>query len=72
MAFDSRTALRKRARDAEYEYVNTLVDGAWTFLEWRAISLTVEINDGADGFVIEDGLIRCQTIHYTVNERRRK
>src|SRR5215218_9085195 len=67
----SRTALRERARDAAYEYVNTLADGPWTFLEWRAISDTVEISDGADGFVIEDGLIRCQTIHYTVNERRR-
>ena len=52
--------------DAPYRYVNRLVDGRFAFLEWTAESERARVRDGADSFVIEDGWIVAQTIHYIV------
>ena len=46
-------------------------DGAVTrsstaFLEWTASGPTARVRDGADSFVIRDGQIVVETIHYTV------
>ncbi|HEX2766990.1 MAG TPA: hypothetical protein VHR55_10195 [Candidatus Limnocylindria bacterium] len=35
----------------------------------RAMGSDVQVEDGADAFVIRDGLIRMQAIHYTVRHR---
>jgi hypothetical protein len=43
-----------------------LVDGRFAFLEWTADSGHARVGDGAGSFVIEDGWIVAQTIHYTV------
>jgi hypothetical protein len=55
---------------ANYEYrsVQTFEESA--FLEWRAESDTVRIDDGADSYLIRDGRIRVQTIHYTPVPKR--
>jgi hypothetical protein len=51
-----------------YRYATTLVDGEMAFLEWTARCATARVEDGADSFLIRDGRIVVQTIHYTVCE----
>lgn len=52
--------------DAPYLYTTRLVAGRMAFLEWTAEIEHVRVRDGADSFVIENGWIIAQTIHYTV------
>ncbi|MFG3697127.1 nuclear transport factor 2 family protein [Micromonospora sp. NPDC047620] len=49
-----------------YTYTNTMVEGRMAFLEWTAEAEGVRVRDGADSFLIEQGWIVAQTIHYTV------
>jgi hypothetical protein len=42
-------------------YVNDIL-----FLEWAADSAATSVADGIDTFVFRDGLIRVQTVRYTV------
>jgi hypothetical protein len=58
--------LREELPDAMFEYHTTLVDGEIAFLEWTAHSDVAQVADGADSFLIRDGRILVQTIHYTV------
>lgn len=51
---------------ASLEYTTVLVHGDVGFLEWTADGPTTRVRDGADSFVIRDGRIVAQTIHYTV------
>jgi hypothetical protein len=46
-----------------------LVVGNYAFLEWRGDAERVTVEDGADSFVIHDGRIVMQSIHYTVRHR---
>jgi len=39
------------------------------FLEWAADSAGTRVEDGIDTFVFRDGLIRVQTVRYTVQTR---
>jgi hypothetical protein len=55
--------------EAEFEYYNTLVDGEMAFLEWRAVSEHHEVREGADSFLIRNGEIIAQTIHYKVQPK---
>lgn len=75
--FHGREGARQLARylaeelpDAPYVYTNRLVAGRVAFLEWTAEAEHTRVRDGADSFVIEDGWIVAQTIHYTVESRR--
>jgi len=52
--------------DATFEYTARVVEGEVGFLEWRARGRGAEIKDGADSYLIRDGRIVAQTIHYTV------
>lgn len=52
--------------EADFEYRTRLVEGEFAFLEWTGRSPKGTVCDGADGFVIRDGRIVAQTIHYTV------
>lgn len=58
--------LAQELPDAPYTYTNRLVDGRVAFLEWTAEADHARVRDGADSFLIEDGWIVAQTIHYTV------
>jgi hypothetical protein len=40
------------------------------FLEWAATAATTKVEDGIDTFVFSDGLIRLQTVRYTVQPVR--
>jgi ketosteroid isomerase-like protein len=51
---------------ATFEYITVLSEGDVGFLEWRADARGAVVTDGADSFVIRDGKIVAQTIHYTV------
>lgn len=53
---------------APYVYTNRLVEGRVAFLEWTSEAEHTRVWDGADSFVIENGWIVAQTIHYTVEE----
>ena len=71
--FRGRDGARELARllgeelgDAPYTYVTKLVVDRFAFLEWTAEGDNVRVRDGADSYVIEDGWIVAQTIHYTV------
>lgn len=75
--FHGRDGARELARwleeelpDAPYVYTNRLVAGRVGFLEWTAEAAHTRVRDGADSFVIEDGWIVAQTIHYTVEDKK--
>jgi hypothetical protein len=55
---------------AAYEYRTTLLEGEVAFLEWTACCESARVDDGADSFVIRDGRIIVQTIHYTAIPRQ--
>jgi hypothetical protein len=58
--------LYRRLPSAQWCYRTQYVDGKYAFLEWTAQSPGGSIDDGADSFVIENGKIVAQTVHYTV------
>lgn len=49
-----------------YDYGQVLCDGPVGMLQWSARSEDTEIHDGADSYLVRDGLIVAQTIHYSV------
>lgn len=61
--------LRRELPDATFEYGTTLVAGEVAFLEWSATSPAGVVDDGADSYVIRDGRIVAQTIHYPITPR---
>ncbi len=62
--------LREELLDAEFDYRTVLLEGDVGFLEWTGRSEQAVVEDGADSFLIRDGLIITQTIHYTVQARK--
>lgn len=58
--------LEQELPEAPYVYTNRMVEGRVAFLEWTAEAEHARVRDGADSFLIEDGWIVAQTIHYTV------
>jgi hypothetical protein len=58
--------LRRELPGSTYHYRTRLVDGDVGFLEWTARGDGGHIDDGADSYVIRDGRIVAQTIHYTI------
>lgn len=51
---------------AKFEYTTKVLRGEVAFLEWTADAEGARVRDGADSFVIRDGRIVAQTLHYTV------
>lgn len=64
--------LNEELPHAYYTYKVVIVEGEIGFLEWSAESPTHIVEDGADTYVIRDGYIKAQTIHYTVVARPRE
>lgn len=58
--------LREQLPDAEFEYRTTLVEGEVAYLAWGARADGASVDDGADSYVIRNGRIVAQTIHYVV------
>lgn len=64
--------LEEELPDAPYVYINRLVADRVAFLQWTAEAAHTRVRDGADSFLIEDGWIVAQTIHYTVEPIERR
>ena len=53
-----------------FEYIYKAAEGRMAFLEWAYEDASgVRVGDGADSYLIEDGKIVAQTIHYTVEQK---
>lgn len=50
-------------------YKTKYISGEIAFLEWTATSYAGEVLDGVDTFLIRDGKIMVQTIHYTISKK---
>ncbi|MDP9402195.1 MAG: hypothetical protein M3P85_02435 [Actinomycetota bacterium] len=55
--------LRRQLPDCAFTYRLRMVEGEIAMLAWSASS---SVHDGVDSYVIRDGRIRAQTIHYTI------
>jgi hypothetical protein len=51
---------------AEWELPTMLFEDDVLLLEWKAESARTKADDGIDTFVFRDGLIRVQTVRYTL------
>ena len=54
---------------AKWSLKTQLYEGDILFLEWAADSQATRIDDGVDTFVFKDGLIRVQTVRYTLKKK---
>lgn len=55
--------------NASYEIPTKIFAADILLLEWTADCGDVRVNDGADTLVFRDGLIRAQTVHYTLTAK---
>jgi ketosteroid isomerase-like protein len=55
--------------NASWTLKTQLFDGDVLFLEWAAESEATQADDGIDTFVFRDGLIRAQTVRYSVRDK---
>jgi hypothetical protein len=51
---------------ASFTYSHVAAEERLGFLEWSYEDSQVRVRDGVDSYLIEDGKIVAQTIHYTV------
>jgi hypothetical protein len=52
--------------NADWELPTTLFEDDVLLLEWKAEAAKTKADDGIDTFVFRDGLIRIQTVRYTL------
>ena len=50
--------------NSRFEFLSKQVNGPYALLIWRAQSDRFDVTGGADSFLIRDGKIQMQTIHY--------
>jgi ketosteroid isomerase-like protein len=60
------TQLLADVPNAAWELKTQIYEGDVFFLEWAAVSAATKVEDGIDTFVFHDGLIRVQTVRYTL------
>src|SRR6476620_6533658 len=63
------TKLLADVPDAEWAVPTQIFEGDVLFIEWSAHSEKTKAEDGIDTFVFRDGLIRVQTVRYTLQEK---
>ncbi|RWL12856.1 MULTISPECIES: hypothetical protein [Mesorhizobium] len=56
--------LAEQLPNGSFEFLSKQVNGPFALLIWRAESDLFNVIGGADSFLIENGKIRMQTIHY--------
>ena len=54
---------------ADWDVPTQIFEGDLLFIEWSADSEKTRVQDGIDTFVFRDGLIRAQTVRYTVLDK---
>jgi ketosteroid isomerase-like protein len=62
------TKLLSDLPSAEWEVPTTIFEGDVLFIEWNAVSKSTRADDGIDTFVFADGMIRVQTVRYTLKQ----
>jgi ketosteroid isomerase-like protein len=55
--------------NAAWELKTEIYEGDVLFLEWAATAAATFVEDGIDTFVFRDGLIRVQTVRYTLQHK---
>jgi len=60
------TQLLADVPDAAWELKTVTYEADVLFLEWAATAVTTKVEDGIDTFIFSDGLIRLQTVRYTL------
>lgn len=65
----SASELDRYLGESDFQYQNVLCEREYGFLEWTATNKDKQVRDGADSFVVRDGKIIFQSIHYTVNRK---
>jgi ketosteroid isomerase-like protein len=63
------TQLLADVPDAAWDLKTQIYEGDVLFLEWAADSAKTRVEDGIDTFVFRDGLIRVQTVRYTLQQK---
>jgi hypothetical protein len=58
--------LTSEVPQATWELPTQIYEDDILLLEWKATSANSKVEDGIDTFVFRDGLIRVQTVRYTV------
>ena len=56
--------------NADWTVPTQLYAGDVLFIEWTATSAETQVEDGNDTFIFRDGMIRVQTVRYTVQKIR--
>jgi len=64
------TKLLADVPNASWDLPTQIYEGDVLFLEWTADAGATRADDGIDTFVFRDGLIRVQTVRYTVQHVR--
>lgn len=63
------TQLLAEVPNATWELKTQIYEGDVLFLEWAADAGATFVEDGIDTFVFRDGLIRTQTVRYTLQRK---
>jgi len=64
------TGLLADVPDAAWELKTQIYVDDVLFLEWTADAAETFVEDGIDTFIFRDGLIRLQTVRYTLQHKR--
>jgi hypothetical protein len=60
------TQLLADVPNAAWDLKTLIYEDDALFLEWAATAATTKVEDGIDTFIFSDGLIRLQTVRYTL------
>jgi len=60
------TQLLADVPNADWAVPTQIFEGDVLFIEWSATSAATKVEDGIDTFIFRDGLIRVQTVRYTL------
>ena len=63
------TKLLADVPSADWAVPTQIFEGDVLFIEWSADSASTRVEDGIDTFVFRDGLIRVQTVRYTLLQK---
>jgi len=55
--------------DAAWEVPTQIYEGDVLFIEWKADAAKTRVDDGIDTFIFRDGMIRLQTVRYSVQHK---
>ena len=64
------TQLLADVPNADWAVPTQIFEGDVLFIEWSATSAATKVEDGIDTFIFRDGLIRVQTVRYTLQPIR--